>query len=389
MKKSKTVLSLFSILLCASLMFGVFTSSAFKDTAAADVKLQGVSGKLYRFGEDILQAIYDKEDKSQVEKNHEKINEKVILGGFPVGLKLYADGVIVVGTEPVDTSTGDVNTAEKAGLLIGDVIKKVNGIKVTTNAEVSQHIEKSNGNELEFEIMRGKELLKVNFCAAFSVSEGKYKAGLWIRDSSAGIGTVTFCTQNGLFASLGHAVCDIDTKEVLPIAQGECTSVNLTGFIKGGSGVTGELCGILESDSLGVVYDNGDIGVYGEYNTLPEGNLIEIANSSEVKTGEASIFTTLENGAVTEYKIDIVSIDSDSKENKNLVLKVKDKNLINKSGGIIQGMSGSPIVQNGRLVGAVTHVFLDDPTGGYGIFAETMLAKLNSFQNSEEYKKAS
>ncbi len=389
MKKSKTILSLFSLLLCASLMFGVFTSSAFKDTAVADVKLQGVSGKLYRLGEDILDAIYDKNENKTNENDNKTINEKVLLGGYPVGLKLYADGVIVVGTEAVDTSTGDVNTAEKAGLIIGDVIKKVNGIKVTTNGEVSQHIEKSNGNQLEFEIMRGKQLMKVNFCAEFSVSEGKYKAGLWIRDSSAGIGTVTFCTQNGLFASLGHAVCDIDTKEVLPISQGECTNVNLTGFIKGGSGVTGELCGILEGDSTGTIYDNGDIGVYGEFNALPKANLIEIANTDEVETGEASIFTTLENGAVTEYEIEIVNIDSDSPENKNLVLKVKDKNLIDKSGGIIQGMSGSPIVQNGKLVGAVTHVFLDDPTGGYGIFAETMLAKLNSFQNIKEYKKAS
>lgn len=389
MKKSKTILSLFSLLLCASLMFGVFTSSAFKDTAVADVKLQGVSGKLYRLGEDILDAIYDNDENKTDKIEDKNINEKVLLGGYPVGLKLYADGVIVVGTEAVDTSTGDVNTAEKAGLIIGDVIKKVNGIKVTTNGEVSQHIEKSNGNQLEFEIMRGKQLMKVNFCAEFSVSEGKYKAGLWIRDSSAGIGTVTFCTQNGLFASLGHAVCDIDTKEVLPISQGECTNVNLTGFVKGGSGVTGELCGILEGDSTGTIYDNGDIGVYGEFNALPKANLIEIANTDEVETGEASIFTTLENGAVTEYEIEIVNIDSDSPENKNLVLKVKDKNLIDKSGGIIQGMSGSPIVQNGKLVGAVTHVFLDDPTGGYGIFAETMLAKLNSFQNIKEYKKAS
>lgn len=389
MKKSKTLLSLFSLLLCASLMFGVFTSSAFKESATTDLKLQGVSGKLYRLGEDILDAIYDKDENKFNENENKSTNEKVFLGGYPVGLKLYADGVIVVGTEAVDTSTGDVNTAEKAGLLIGDVIKKVNGVKVTTNAQVSQHIEKSNGNKLEFEIMRGKELIKVNFCAAFSVSEGKYKAGLWIRDSSAGIGTVTFCTQDGLFASLGHAVCDIDTKEVLPIAQGECTNVNLTGYVKGGSGVTGELCGFLESDSTGVIYDNGDIGVYGEFNSLPKATLMEIASPDEIKTGDASIFTTIENGAITEYSIEIISVDSNSKENKNLVLKVKDKNLIEKSGGIIQGMSGSPIVQNGKLVGAVTHVFLDDPTGGYGIFAETMLLKLQSFNNHIENKKAS
>lgn len=389
MKKSKTLLSLFSVILCALLMFTVFSSSAFKDTAVADVKLQGVGDKIYRFGENILEAIYNKNENEPIEKNTQKTNDSVYLGGYPIGLKLYADGVIVVGTEAVDTSTGDVNTAEKAGILIGDVIKKVNGVKVSTNAEVSQYIEISNGEELEFEIMRGKEILKVTFRAAFSVSEGKYKAGLWIRDSSAGIGTVTFCTQEGMFASLGHAVCDIDTKEVLPISQGECTNVNLTGFIKGGNGVTGELCGFLESESIGVIYDNGDIGVYGEFNSLPNGNLIEIAQANEIKIGDASIFTTLENGATVEYKIEIVSVDFDSKENKNLVLKVCDKNLIEKSGGIIQGMSGSPIVQNGKLIGAVTHVFLDDSTGGYGIFAETMLLKLDSIYNYTSYKFAS
>lgn len=382
MKKSKTLLSLFSIILCALLMFTVFTSSAFKDTAVADVKLHGVSGKLYEFGESIIEAIYDKENTNSTNDGENQVSQQVYLGGYPVGLKLYADGVIVVGTEAVDTSDGDVDTAQKAGLLIGDVIKTINGQKVATNAEVSGFIEQSNGNQLEFEIMRGKQLLKVNFCAAFSVSEGKYKAGLWIRDSSAGIGTVTFCTQNGLFASLGHAVCDIDTKEVLPISQGECTDVNLTGYIKGGSGVTGELCGFLESESKGFIYDNGDLGVYGEYNSVPGGRLVEIADSDEVKCGEASIFTTLENGLVTEYKIEIVSIDKNSEEHKNLVLKVRDKTLIEKSGGIIQGMSGSPIVQNGKLVGAVTHVFLDDPTGGYGVFAETMLQKLRNLKDN-------
>lgn len=388
MKKSKTLLSLFSIIMCALLMFAVFTSSAFKDTAVADVKLQGVSGKLYEFGESIIDAIYEKEKTDSPDAGEKNNSQQVYLGGYPVGLKLYADGVIVVGTEAVDTSEGDVDTAQKAGLLIGDVIKKINGQKVSTNAEVSSYIEQSNGDQLEFEILRGKQLLKVNFCAAFSVGEGKYKAGLWIRDSSAGIGTVTFCTQNGLFASLGHAVCDIDTKEVLPISQGECTDVNLTGYIKGGSGVTGELCGFLESESKGLIYDNGDLGVYGEYNSVPGGRIIEIADSDEVKCAEASIFTTLENGAVTEYKIEIVSIDKNSEEHKNLVLKVRDKALIEKSGGIIQGMSGSPIVQNGKLIGAVTHVFLDDPTGGYGIFAETMLNKLNNLENNV-YQKAS
>lgn len=390
MKKSKAFLSFFSILMCAALMFTVFSSAAFKNSAVADVKLSGVSGKLYKFGESIIDAIYDEEKVVPIEPKTETANqEKVRLGGYPVGLKLYADGVVVVGTESVDTAQGEVNTAEDAGLKIGDIIKKVNGNKVETNSEVSKYIENSNGEELHFEILREQEILNITFKGAFSVSENRYKAGIWIRDSSAGIGTVTFCTEDGFFASLGHAVCDIDTKKVLPISQGECTDVNITGFVKGNSGTTGELCGFLENESNGNIYCNGDIGVYGEFEVIPQGESYLIAERSEAVTGEASIFTTLENGVMTEYKVEIVSIDMNSSDNKNLVLKIKDYDLIEKTGGIIQGMSGSPIVQNGKIIGAVTHVFLNDPTGGYGIFAETMLENIQEIKKQQALQKAS
>lgn len=377
MKKSKIFLSLLSVILCGALMFTVFSSSSFKTSAVADVKLSGVSGKLYKFGESLIDAISDDE---KTVKNGNRVpdvsRDEVILGGYPVGLKLYADGVVVVGTESVDTVDGQVDSARDAGLEVGDIIKKVNGNKVSSNSEVSKYIENSDGEILNFEVLRERKTLNISFKSAFSVSENRYKAGIWIRDSSAGIGTVTFCTHDGYFASLGHAVCDIDTKKVLPISQGECANVNITGIIKGNSGAAGELCGFLENDSIGTVFDNGDLGVYGEFDSVPQGQTFPIAGKSEVKTGEAVIYTTLENGILTEYKIDIISIDMKSDENKNLIIKVKDNSLIEKTGGIIQGMSGSPIVQNGKIVGAVTHVFLNDSTGGYGIFAETMLENI-------------
>ncbi len=378
MKFKQTFLSLLCIVLCGALMFGVFSASSLRDTTAADVKLSGVTGRLQKIGEDFFRNLSPEKEKTDTESQNQGVYERVALGGYPVGLKLYADGVIVVGTESVDTSTGQVNPAAVAGLKTGDIIKKVNGEDVNTNYQVSRYIEKSQGDELQFQILRGDETLSVTFKAAFSVSEGKYKAGLWIRDSSAGIGTVTFCTQDGAFASLGHAVCDIDTKEVLPISQGTSTDVNITGITKGSTAATGEICGVLEQSETGDVLYNGSLGVYGIFDNPPQGELYEIAAPEQIETGTATVYTTVENGVLTQFEVEILSIDFSADENKNLVLKVRDKALLDKTGGIIQGMSGSPIVQNGRIVGAVTHVFLNDPTGGYGIFASTMYEKLQT-----------
>ncbi len=376
MKIKKAFLSLLSIVLCGALLFVVFSSSSLKNTALADVKLSGVTGRLQKIGEDFFEVINKDNYKNEQPSTDEQGYEKVYLGGYPVGLKLYADGVIVVGTESVDTSTRQVNPAGVAGLKIGDIIKKVNGKSVSTNYEVSRFIEKSQGDDLRFEVLRGSEILNITFKAAFSVSESKYKAGLWIRDSSAGIGTVTFCRTDGSFASLGHAVCDIDTKEVLPISQGECTDVNITGIQKGNSSTTGEICGILEREQTGEVFSNGNLGVYGKFYNPFETEFYEIATPDEVKMGKATVYTTVENGVKAQFEIDVVSVDKNSEENKNLIIKVRDTALIEKTGGIVQGMSGSPIVQNGKIIGAVTHVFLNDPTGGYGIFASTMYEKL-------------
>lgn len=390
MKKSKIVISFFSVLLCACVMLVTFSAFTINDSRTTDVKLSGVGGKIYEFSEDLLDVIQNNDEKASEEATDNYNTQPLVrLGGYPVGLKLYADGVVIVGTEAVDTSEGEVDTAKQAGLKTGDIIKKVNGEKVSTNREVSRYIENSNGEILEFQVERNNELFSVLFKGAFSVSENRYKAGLWIRDSCAGIGTVTFCTEDGYFASLGHAVCDIDTKQVLPISQGECTDVNLTGLVKGNSGLTGELCGFLENETRGKVYYNGDLGVYGEYDSLPQNVDYYIADNNEIQKGEASIFTTLENGIIQEFKVEIMNVDPDSKDNKNLIIKIKDENLIEKTGGIIQGMSGSPIVQNNKIIGAVTHVFLNDPTGGYGIFASTMYENIQKIKSVNQQAKAS
>ena len=379
MKKRKIILSMLSILLSAVLCFSVFSSEIFKNDAAADVKLYNVSGKLTEIKDDILNILNDDRASVNEERKATEPLPQVYIGGYPIGLKLYADGVVIVGTEAVDTKNGLVDTAEKAGLKIGDIIKKVNGTEVKSNSQVSEIIEKSAGREIIIEAERNGKLFEASFKTEFSESEQKYKAGIWIRDSSAGIGTVTFCTKDGGFASLGHAVCDIDTKSTIPISQGECTEAKLTGFVRGQNGSAGELCGYLENKRTGIIYSNDDLGVYGAFDSLPDSKVLyEVASASEIKTGDAEMITTLENGITETYSVLIEKIDEKSSENKNLVIRITDRELIEKTGGIIQGMSGSPIIQNGKLVGAVTHVFLNDATGGFGIFAETMLNKLES-----------
>lgn len=366
-----------SIVLSSVLMLSVFSSGIFENDTVADVKLYNVSGKLTEIKEDFLNILnYNNDGNSEKRESTEQLPQ-VFIGGYPIGLKLYADGVVIVGTEAVDTMDGLVNTAEKAGLKLGDIIKKINGVEVKSNKQVSEIIEKSGGQALSFDVERNGRSFQVSFKGEYSESEKKYKAGIWIRDSSAGIGTVTFCMQDGAFASLGHAVCDIDTKSTIPISQGECTDAEITGFIKGQNGSAGELCGYLDNDKTGVIFSNDNLGVYGCFDSLP-GNqrLYQIAHNTEIQLGEAEIVTTVEKGITENYSIIIEKIDKNSSENKNLVIRVTDRKLIEKTGGIIQGMSGSPIIQNGKIIGAVTHVFLNDATGGFGIFAQTMLEKL-------------
>ena len=338
-----------------------------------------LKGKITDFGSAFFKSYFGFEnsevsDSNSPTKNENNSQTSVYLGGFPIGIKLYCDGVIIVDTQNVAVSGGYENPAQKAGLLKGDIIKSIDGKKVTRNSEVSKLIEDSNGKELKMQILRNGELKNIQFSSVYSTVSGQYKAGLWIRDSSAGIGTVTFYTEDGEFASLGHAVCDVDTGEMLPIESGETTNAKITGFYKGKVGTAGELCGILESKSTGKIVVNDGIGIYGVFDSVDTTRtLYPLANKNEVKIGAAQIVTTIENGKEQAFNIEIERIDYASDEHKNLVIKVTDENLISKTGGIVQGMSGSPILQDGKIIGAITHVFLNDPTGGYGIFAETML----------------
>ena len=386
-KVFKSFLSIFSAFLILIL---VVNGGSISQAVTSSTVETGIKEKITNFSNNLIEGYFKNENSTSTtnnstSKNENNAEELVYLGGFPIGIKLYCDGVIVVDTQNVETSGAFENPAQKAGILKGDIIKSIDGVKVSSNTEVSKIIEESNGKALKMQILRNGEIKNVIFSSVYSTVSGQYKAGLWIRDSSAGIGTVTFYTQDGEFASLGHAVCDIDTGELLPISNGETTDAKITGCYKGKSGAAGELCGVLESNSTGKIMLNESIGIYGVFDkTDTTKTLYPICRKNEIKMGAAQIVTTIEDGKQEAFNIEIERIDYASDENKNLIIKVVDENLIAKTGGIIQGMSGSPIIQDGKLIGAVTHVFLNDPTGGYGIFAETMLDTADDLNELEK-----
>ena len=297
--------------------------------------------------------------------------------GTPFGIKMFTDGVMVVGMSDVQTQDGRVNPAKDAGLRMGDLILTMNGQQVTSNSQVGEILSASDGKPITVVFRRGDQEQTVTLTPAYSKTDAGYKAGMWVRDSSAGIGTLTFYDDsNNVFAGLGHAICDADTGDIMPLLSGEIVNARITGVEKGASGDPGELKGMfVGEDPLGVLEYNGETGVYGTLNRVPVSvNRMEVSYRQEVKEGEAKILTTIDGTTPQEYDIQIEKINfSDTNPTKNMVIRITDPDLLEKTGGIVQGMSGSPIIQDGRLVGAVTHVFVNDPTRGYGIFAENML----------------
>lgn len=306
---------------------------------------------------------------------HKVETPMLVPGGIPFGIKLLMDGVMVVGTGGVNTGNEVKHPAEQCGIEKGDVILSLNGKKLTSNNDVADIVSQSEGNPLEIVYTDGNEKKVSYITPAYSLQDCCYKAGLWVRDSTAGIGTVTFYEpETDRFGGLGHPVCDSDTGEIIPISSGEAAKVEITGITKGSSGEPGELKGCFSSKRIsGVITSNNKYGIYGElFSGKPEFQAIPMALKQEVKEGKAHIISTVDKSGPKEYEIEIEKIDTRNTDTKNMIIKITDKSLMDKTGGIVQGMSGSPIIQDGRLVGAVTHVFVSDPQKGYGIFAENM-----------------
>lgn len=304
--------------------------------------------------------------------------KQVYVSGESFGIKLYTDGVIIVGIRDVETSQGKCNPAKQAGLEKGDVIVSINNKKMTSSSMVEEMFNDNNGKDYEIVVKRNGNYKHFTLSPVYSQSEGRYKVGVWVRDSTAGIGTITFFNPyNNSFAALGHPITDVDTNEIMPILNGEAVKTKVTKIYKSIDGEAGSLCCDFTNDKIAELSVNSKYGIYGKYNTLLSGDRIyTVANNQEVERGKAQLLCTVDNSGPQLYDVEISRISyRENNDEKNMIVKITDQRLINKTGGIIQGMSGSPIIQNGKLVGALTHVIVDNPKKGYAIFAETMLNK--------------
>ncbi len=307
-----------------------------------------------------------------------KTSEKYLVPcGTPFGIKMLTAGVVVVGLTPIETEKGTVAPAKNGGLKEGDIIISVNGEKISSFTELSKRISASDGREVKLLVRRKGKELNLYVSPVKSITDGVFRCGIWARDSSAGIGTVTFYDAvNGRFGGLGHPICDVDTGEMLPLSSGEVVPVTILDVEKGVAGDPGELKGTFISNiTVGNLSENTETGVYGQLKNKPiENEPLPVCLKQDVKTGSAEILSTVSGRTPKNYKIEIEKINlSSSSPTKNMVVRIVDPALLEITGGIVQGMSGSPIIQNGKLVGAVTHVFVNDPTRGYGIFVENML----------------
>ena len=294
---------------------------------------------------------------------------KVYVGGVPFGIKFLTKGVCVIGFDEESS-----NAAYRAGLRLHDIITKVNGREIGSASELSSAVER--GGEVELTYLRAGKENKVRFKVSYSESEKKYTLGIWLKDSGAGIGTLTYVLSDGSFGGLGHGICDSETGEVTPIVNGSVLGVTINGLTKGLRGVPGELKGYFNSSKVGAIYKNTEVGVFGALSEIPEaikGKTYSLCLKNELKEGEATVICTLADNVRREYKVEISNINRNADGNKCFNVKITDPALLAATGGIVQGMSGSPIIQNGKLAGAITHVLVNDPTSGYGIFIENMI----------------
>lgn len=308
-------------------------------------------------------------------------NKKVIVGGQSVGIQLHTLGVLVVGHHLVNHKGRSLSPGEDAQVQVGDIILEMNGHKVNKMDDVKPIVEKAgnSGKTISLKIKRDNKIRQSKLTPVFSEKEKSYQIGLYIRDSATGIGTISFYDpETQMYGALGHIISDVDTKKPIQIYDGKIVNSTVTNISKGNHGYPGEKQAkfSMKDKKIGSITKNSAFGIFGKLKDglSKDGEPISIALSHDVEEGPAQILTVVEGNKVEQFDIEIInSIPQKFPATKGMVIKVTDEKLLDKTGGIVQGMSGSPIIQNGKLIGAVTHVFVNDPTSGYGVHIEWML----------------
>lgn len=327
-------------------------------------------------------------------------DHEVVPGGQSIGVQLHTLGVLVVGHHLVNHVDKTTSPAEHADIKVGDIIVKMNGKKIKQLDDLKQMVQSAGKNDekLDITLKRGEELVKTELSPTYNKEEDSYQIGVYIRDSTTGIGTVSFYDRvTGNYGALGHVISDADTKKPLEIHKGKIVHSSITHIEKGNRGLPGEKQAkfSMKAKSIGTIEKNSPFGIFGKIDPSKmkeQQKPLPIGLSNEVKKGPAEILTVIEGDEVEKFSIEIVnSVPQSYPSTKGMIIKVTDEKLLDKTGGIVQGMSGSPIIQNGKLVGAVTHVFVNDPTSGYGVHIEWMLQEANIQlfeQNEQTYAEA-
>lgn len=307
--------------------------------------------------------------------------QSLIPCGFPVGIYVETKGVMVIGTGSVSSLDGDKSSPAENIVKSGDYVYSINGESVTTKQQLMDKINEYGEDDVVLGIRRNEEVMQVKL-KPVQTGENEYKLGIWIRDNTQGVGMLTFVDQNGTFGALGHGINDIDTNLLMEINDGKILKTDILSIIKGEKGSPGELVGVIDykdNNVIGKITKNTSSGIFGTVNDtliqMSDAKSVQVGMKQDIHKGPATIMTCID-GNVREYNIQILEVNvSEKNQNKGLVIQVTDEELLSKTGGIVQGMSGSPIIQNGKIIGAVTHVFVQDSTKGFGIFIENMLAE--------------
>ena len=305
--------------------------------------------------------------------------KEVYVSGAAVGIYMQTKGVLIIDTGEILSESGETEEPARDIVKPGDYIVAFNQNRIQCKQDLLEDLADLDGESVTLKVRRGKETIPLSLTPVKD-EEGKYKLGIWVRDDTQGIGTLTYVDEEGRFGALGHGISDVDTGELLSIADGNLYDAQILGIRKGEKGNPGELSGLIRYEAgniLGEISENRKNGIFGtmEASQLKNMNLekVPIGYKQDLKTGPASVFCCTD-GEVKEYAAEITRIDLNHEDsNKSFVIQITDKELLEKTGGIVQGMSGSPVLQNGKLFGAVTHVFVQDSTSGYGIFIENMM----------------